>query len=90
MKAKIVSIASAALLFAAAGWAGDEVAAGKAAFEANCGECHYEDDFAGETKEDIAALIKGVVDGKVEHQGDAGELTDEDIAALAAYFASFE
>ena len=42
--------------------AGD-VEAGKAVFEANCADCHYADDFAGESADDIVAMIKSVTGG---------------------------
>lgn len=64
--------------------------AGKATFEAKCGECHYEDDFAGESAEDITAMIKSVTGGEVEHKGDASGLSDDDVANIAAFWASFQ
>jgi mono/diheme cytochrome c family protein len=67
--------------------AGD-VEAGKAVFEANCADCHDADDFAGESADDIVAMIKSVTGGQVEHKGDASSLSDEDIANIAAFWAS--
>ena len=80
-----------ALMFAGAtAYAGGDMAAGKGTFEAGCADCHYEGDFAGESMDDIKALIKGVVSGEVDHKGDLSGLSDEEVANLAAYFASFE
>ena len=73
----------------AANAAGD-AEAGKAVFEANCAECHYEDDFAGESTEDIVAMITSVKGGGVEHKGDASGLTDVDIVNIATYWSSFK
>ena len=36
-----------------------DVAAGKAKYDAECEECHYDDDFSGETAADVAAWIQG-------------------------------
>lgn len=71
----------------------DEPMAGaKAVFLEKCEDCHYEDDFAGTSKDDIKAMIKAVVSGETEHDEDAdlSGLSDDDIDALAGYFASFE
>ena len=77
------------VLWGTAALAGD-AEAGKAVFEASCADCHYEDDFAGESAEDITAMIKSVTGGEVEHKGDASGLSDEDVANIAAYWASFK
>jgi len=73
-------------------WGGSASAAdaeaGKAVFEANCADCHYEDDFAGESADSIVARIKSVTGGQMEHKGDASGLSDEDIANIAAFWAS--
>ena len=76
--------------FGASAFADGHIEAGKAVFEENCADCHYEDDFAGESKDDIMALINGVVGGEVEHKADLSGLSEEDLSNVAAYFASFE
>lgn len=65
-----------------------DVEAGKAVYEANCAECHYEDDFSGESAADIEAMIKSVAGGQVEHKADASGLSDADISNIAAFWAS--
>ncbi len=78
-----------ALWGVAASAAGD-AEAGKAVFEAKCAECHYEDDFAGESTEEIVTMITSVKGGGVEHKGDASGLTDADIVNIATYWSSFK
>lgn len=80
------------LLWGSNATAGGDAAAGKAPFEANCGECHYEDDFAGESEEDIMAMLEDLKSGKIEHKGsDETEATsDADLVNIAAFLASFE
>lgn len=75
-------------LFWGASASAADAEAGKAVFEANCADCHYADDFAGESADDIVAMIKSVTGGQVEHKGDASSLSDEDIANIAAFWAS--
>ncbi len=66
-----------------------DVDAGKAVAEEHCGECHYAEDWEGESADDIATLIKGVKTGDIKHKsGEPKELTDTDIANIAAYWAT--
>lgn len=78
------------MFFGTAAYAGGDVEAGKAKFDEICSECHYEDDFAGETQEDMVGLVKSVVAGEVDHKKDLSGLSEEDIANVAAYFSSFK
>lgn len=87
---KIVVVALPLSLWGLVANAGGDAAAGKAAFEAGCGECHYEDDFSGESEADILAMIQSVKSGEVEHKGEAGGLSDADAANIAAFWASFK
>lgn len=64
--------------------------AGKAVFEANCGDCHYEDDFAGESEADIAAMIEAVKSADHKGKEETAGLSAEDAANLAAFWASFQ
>ena len=73
----------------AASAAGD-AEAGKAVFEQKCAECHYEDDFAGESTEEIVTMITTVKGGGAEHKGDTSGLTDVDIVNIATYWSSFK
>jgi mono/diheme cytochrome c family protein len=66
--------------------AGGDAAAGKAIFEGDCAECHYEDDFEGESEADILAAIQGAID---EHKGEhLKKLDAAQMANVAAFWAS--
>ena len=88
MNAKILLGTFAAMLACGPAFAGVDVAAGKAKYDETCEECHYDDDFSGESADDIAALIQAIVDGETKHRGDIAGLTAKEIADLAAFFAS--
>lgn len=88
MKKVLITAASFLLIASASAQAGGDAEAGAATFENVCSECHYEDDFTGESAEDIAGMIKAVVAGETEHDEDLSSLSAEDIANVAAYFAS--
>lgn len=64
--------------------------AGKATFERVCEECHYEDDFAGKTRQDILSRIEQVAGGDIEHERDLSGLSEGELVGLAAFFASFD
>lgn len=87
MKKLLLSAAALTLLLAGAAQAGGDAAAGQTVFEANCAECHYEDDYSGEPEADIKAKIKAIVSGETEHES-LDKLSEADIANVAAYFAS--
>ena len=73
--------------FAVAG----DAAAGKATFDEKCSECHYADDFAGESASDIAGFMSEVRSGAVEHETDEPQtISDADAANIVAYWASQE
>jgi len=84
---KLLLIAVPLALFGHAAFAGD-VDAGMQKFNAQCEECHFDDDFSGEAEADIAALINNVVNGTTDHKADLSALTADDVANLAAFFAS--
>ena len=67
-----------------------DVEAGKAFFEANCADCHYEDDFAGESVETITEAVQGVYSGATEHDPSLSGFSAEDMANVAAFWASYE
>ncbi len=73
-------------LWGAAAFAGD-AAAGKAKADEACADCHEAADWAGEQAAAIEAMIKDVVAGQVKHKGKV-ELTAEEIANIAAYWAA--
>jgi mono/diheme cytochrome c family protein len=90
MKGKSIIFAIPLVFFGAAAQAGD-AGAGDAVYQDNCADCHFEDDFAGSSADDIKGLIMAIKGGSTDHKGgDLAGLSDEDIANLAAYFASFE
>ena len=57
-------------------------------FEKTCSECHFEDDFAGESREAIESKLMGVKEGTVKHKPPLADLSDEEIRKLAEFFAS--
>jgi cytochrome c553 len=65
--------------------AGD-AAAGEAKTEA-CMECHFSDDFAGQSAAEIEALIRAARAGEFKHDKAVKELAEDDIADVAAWFA---
>lgn len=75
------------VLFAPGAWAAD-VATGKAIAQAKCAACHQPADWSGETAASLQSLIGDVVSGKVKHHKAKVELTDTDIANVAAYWLS--
>jgi mono/diheme cytochrome c family protein len=88
---KLITLFALPLIFiGTAALADGHMEAGKAKFEAVCADCHYNDDFAGTSKDEIKGMIKAVAAGEVEHDEDLSGLTDEEIKALAAYMASAE
>ena len=88
MLRKIVTAGSIAALMAwTAGVNAADIAAGKAKTEEICGECHDPADWEGEDAASLAAMIKDVNSGAVKHKKKLN-LTDADIANIAAYWAS--
>lgn len=87
MKKVLITAASFLLIAAVGVQAGGDAAKGEAIFADQCAECHYEDDFSGTDKAEIVAMTQAIVDGKTEHE-DIGGLSAEDVANVAAYFAS--
>lgn len=64
-----------------------DAAAGKAKFDAVCGECHEAADFEGEDAKGLADSIKKIAAGQVKHKS-AIKLTDAEITDVAAYMAT--
>jgi cytochrome c553 len=88
MKLTLIATAAALVLFGHAVRADQQVDAGEAVFERTCSKCHYEDDFAGKTREDILGLIRQMAAPGSGHKFDLGDLSEGEMADLAAYFAS--
>ena len=79
-------VASGALAFSGAAMAGD-AAAGEGKAEL-CMDCHEpSEDFAGQSADEIAGKIKGIVGGQTKHKEKLA-LSDADIADIAAFFAA--
>ncbi len=64
-----------------------DVAAGKAKVDAVCAECHEPADWQGTSETELAKLIDGVTKGTSKHPKKL-QLTDADVANIAAYWAS--
>ncbi len=79
------SIAAAVALSWAGACGAADVAAGKAAAQAKCVECHEADDWEGESAASLEALIADIVAGKVKHKKKI-ELSPAEIANIAAYW----
>jgi cytochrome c553 len=73
-------------VFSGAALAGD-IAAGEAIADAICLECHYADDFEGMTAAEIEAKIRDARAGKLKHDAEINDISEEDIPHVAAYFA---
>lgn len=86
-KLLLIAVTGVGFALSGAALAGD-AEAGKAKFNEVCADCHYEDDFAGESQEAILEKINGVRSGATEHQEDLSGLTDEEAAGIAAFWAS--
>jgi cytochrome c553 len=65
-----------------------DVAAGKAKVEAVCAECHEAADWQDSGEAELAKLIDGVAKGTSKHPKKKLDLTDTDVANIAAYWAS--
>ena len=83
---------TATLIAAGAAWAGGHESAATAGDAtagkdkaASCMGCHQADDFAGMEPAAITDAVRAVADGGVAHPG-VGELSDQDIADVSAYF----
>jgi cytochrome c553 len=61
--------------------------AGKAKVQAICSKCHETGDWKGQSAAQIQAKIQNVVAGKTKHPKKL-DLTDADIANVAAYWAT--
>jgi hypothetical protein len=62
-----------------------DVAAGKAAAQAKCSQCHDADDWDGEDAASLESLIRDIVAGKVKHRGKL-DLSSTEISDIAAYW----
>lgn len=65
-----------------------DAAAGKALAQVKCAACHEPADWQGETQNNLQALLRDVVSGKVKHSKVKIELSETEIANIAAYWLS--
>src|SRR3974377_1245723 len=77
-----------AMLFSVCAAAAGNTDAGKTKVTQLCAECHRPGDWSGETQPALQSLIKHIVAGKVPHSKRTLNLTDQDIADIAAYWTS--
>lgn len=70
--------------------AAEEVTGGRTIFENTCSECHYEDDFAGRSQAEILTEITQLATGERKHKIDLSKLSENEMADIAAFFASFK
>lgn len=64
-----------------------DVAAGRAAAQAKCVQCHEADDWDGEGAASLEGIMRDIVAGKVKHKTKL-DLTPAEIANIAAYWAA--
>jgi mono/diheme cytochrome c family protein len=67
---------------------GADIASGKAKVTQLCVECHRQKDWNGETTAALESLINDVVAGKIKHPQRKLQLTQQDVADIAAYWTS--
>ncbi len=89
MKIKVLTFALPALAALAVwvGYAAADTAAGKARFDAVCGECHDSADFENENTDALADTLRKIVGGQLKHKKSL-QLTDREIADIAAYMST--
>jgi cytochrome c2 len=90
MKSSLIVASAALSLIALIARAEEPASAGRAAFERVCEECHYEDDFVGNSRQEILGLIEQVSAGDIEHELDLSGLSQGEATGLAGFYASFE
>jgi mono/diheme cytochrome c family protein len=64
-----------------------DVAAGKARFNAVCGECHDSADFENENPQALANTLRRIVAGELKHKKSL-KLSDKEIRDIAAYMST--
>ena len=85
-----IAIAALAALAIVALWsrsAQADVAAGKARFNAVCGQCHDSADFENENPQALAATLRRIVSGELKHKKPF-QLSDQEIVDIAAYMST--
>jgi cytochrome c553 len=80
-------MASCVLLTTAAVATAADADAGKAKVQQVCSKCHEVGDWKGKSATEIQGKIQNVVAGKTKHPKKL-DLTDADVANIAAYWAS--
>lgn len=75
-------------LFMAGSAVADDHGGGEALYQDQCANCHFEDDFSGESVEAIVDMMESIRSGDTKHNPKLPDISDEDIMKLAKYFAS--
>jgi mono/diheme cytochrome c family protein len=89
LKIKVLTASAIALAVLLLGpWASRaDVAAGKARFNALCGQCHDSADFENENPQALAATLRRIVSGELRHKKPL-QLSDQEIQDIAAYMST--
>jgi hypothetical protein len=90
MKSSLMVASAALSLISLTARAEEPASAGRATFERVCEECHYQDDFAGKSRQEILSLIEQVSAGGIEHELDLSGLSEGEKTGLAEFYASFK
>ena len=85
MKSKRILVAASFAMIASPALADGDSESGKATFEENCANCHYEDDFVDEADSVLKATLLAILNGEIRHRGGFRGLTEQDVADLAAF-----
>lgn len=64
-----------------------DVAAGRAAAQAKCAQCHEADDWDGENAASLESIMRDIAAGKVKHKSKL-DLSAAEMANIAAYWAA--
>ena len=78
-----VAAVAAALAFAGSAVAADP-AAGEAAWNDGCADCHEASEFAGKPAADLTTTLKGLADGSIKHKPKV-KLSEEEVASIVAF-----
>ena len=79
------AVATLCVVLAAPAAMAADAAAGKAAAQSKCIQCHEADDWEGESAASLESLISDIVAGKVKHKGSL-QLSPAEIADIAAFW----
>ncbi len=87
INALMIAYVALAMLSFGSDAASADAAAGRARFNAICGECHDSADFENENPQALAATLRRIVSGELKHKR-VLQLSDQEIADIAAYMST--